>query len=139
MASRRINKNQRGAISVNPRATGGVNADDVDPRTGVISNRRRFVSIPPDVGVPDRLTGDEDHGWVAVWGDWVRRRTDILSAWSSSPWPTSGAPPPEGPTWLTSIYITISPEGLSDAQRTQGHMAIRRDAGEECQISALVP
>jgi sugar lactone lactonase YvrE len=48
--------------------SGGVDLFDLDPDTGALSGRRRFVTIPGD-GIPDGLTLDADGGlWLAVWG-----------------------------------------------------------------------
>lgn len=42
---------------------------DYDPATGEIGNRRPFVSIPEEAGLPDGLTVDAEGGvWVALWG-----------------------------------------------------------------------
>ncbi len=47
-------------------ASGGVDVFHADPDTGVLSDRRRFVTVG---GVPDGLTLDAAGGvWVAVWG-----------------------------------------------------------------------
>jgi sugar lactone lactonase YvrE len=50
---------------------------DFDCASGTVSERRPFVSIPVDAGVPDGLTIDaEDHVWVTLWrGGAVRRYT----------------------------------------------------------------
>ena len=50
-------------------ATQSIDMFDVDPATGSISNRRVFVRIAADAGVPDGLTLDADGCvWVALWG-----------------------------------------------------------------------
>jgi len=108
------------AMYFNPGATGGVDAYDFDPATGALSNRRPFVSIPSEVGVPDGLTVDaEDHVWVAVWGGWaVHRYTPDgrLERAVKLPVAHVSCPAFGGPT-LTDLYITTSTEGLSDAER----------------------
>jgi sugar lactone lactonase YvrE len=49
--------------------TQSVDLFDFDATTGAIANRRTFVRIPPDAGVPDGLTVDAGEGvWVALWG-----------------------------------------------------------------------
>lgn len=41
---------------------------DFDVKTGELSNRRKFVDIPKDIGCPDGMTLDEnDNLWVALW------------------------------------------------------------------------
>jgi len=104
----------------NPGATGTVDAYDFDPQTGALSNPRPFISLPPAVGVPDGLTvDDEDHLWVALWGGWaVHRYTPqgqlervVRLPVAHVSCPTFGGPD------LADLYITTSPEGLSDEER----------------------
>jgi sugar lactone lactonase YvrE len=46
-----------------------------DPQFGQLSNRRPFVQLGPDDGVPDGMTVDtEDHLWSAIWGGAQVRR-----------------------------------------------------------------
>lgn len=55
--------------------TGGVDAFDMDPAAGTLSNRRRAVAIPADQGRPDGLTVDAQGClWVALYGGWAVRR-----------------------------------------------------------------
>ncbi len=107
-------------IYFNPGATGGVDAYDFDPLTGVLSNRRPFISIPSDVGAPDGLTvDDEDHVWVAIWGGWaVHRYTPDGQLERVVRLPAAHVSCPTfGGADLTELYITTSPEGLSDEER----------------------
>lgn len=103
-------------------ATDGVDAYDFDPETGAMSNRRRFVSIPSDVGVPDGMTVDgEDHLWVAVWGGWaVHRYTPAGELVHVVKLPTAHVSCPTfgGPD-LADIYITTSPEDLSEQEKRE--------------------
>ena len=47
--------------------SGGVDVFDTAPDTGILSGRRRFISVP--AGIPDGLTLDaEGCLWLAVWG-----------------------------------------------------------------------
>jgi len=49
--------------------TQGIDAFDYDPGTGRLANRRRLVEIPPDAGLPDGMTIDEDGClWLALYG-----------------------------------------------------------------------
>jgi sugar lactone lactonase YvrE len=93
----------------------------VDPGTGHLSQRRSFVRVPIDDGIPDGLTVDsEDHVWCALWygGQVIRydpdgrieRRialpsrqtssvtfggadlTDLFVTSASEPWPSELAP-----------------------------------------------
>jgi len=107
-------------IYFNPGATGGVDAYDFDPLTGALSNQRPFISIPSDVGAPDGLTvDDEDHVWVAVWGGWaVHRYTPDGQLERVVRLPVAHVSCPTfGGADLTDLYITTSPEGLSDEER----------------------
>jgi sugar lactone lactonase YvrE len=48
-----------------------------DVRTGAISDRRPFASIPSDAGIPDGLTVDADgFVWLALWGGAALHRYD---------------------------------------------------------------
>ena len=50
-------------------ATGGIDAFDYDRETGDLSSRRRLVTVPADLGVPDGMAVDaEGFLWVAMWG-----------------------------------------------------------------------
>ncbi len=104
----------------NPGATGGVDAYDFDPVTGAMTNRRPFITIPSDVGKPDGLTVDnEDHVWVAIWGGWAVHRytpTGQLERIVTLPTAHVSCPTFGGPD-MSDLYITTSPEGLSDAER----------------------
>ena len=42
---------------------------DFDPGTGAIANRRTFVQVPAEAGIPDGMTVDADgFVWLALWG-----------------------------------------------------------------------
>ncbi len=44
-------------------------AYDYDAKSGELSNRRDFVEVPPEEGIPDGMTVDaEGHVWSATWG-----------------------------------------------------------------------
>jgi sugar lactone lactonase YvrE len=48
---------------------------DFDPETGAIANRRPFVEVPAEAGIPDGLTIDADgFVWLALWGGAALRR-----------------------------------------------------------------
>ena len=49
--------------------TGGVDAFGYDPDSGRLGERRRLITIPPELGMPDGMTVDvEGHLWVAIYG-----------------------------------------------------------------------
>jgi sugar lactone lactonase YvrE len=56
---------------------GSIDAFDYEIESAAISNRRRFVSIPSEEGVPDGLAVDAEGAvWVAIWeGSAIRRYT----------------------------------------------------------------
>ena len=52
-------------------------AYDYDPATGAVSNRRIFVRVPEEAGLPDGLIVDsEGFVWSAHWGGWRVTRYD---------------------------------------------------------------
>ena len=54
---------------------GGIDTFDYDAETGMISRRRRFVTIERGSGAPDGLVVDtEGCIWVALWDGWAVRR-----------------------------------------------------------------
>ena len=54
-----------------------ITAYDYNIETGDVSNRRTFVDIPKDAGMPDGLTVDsEGFIWSAHWGGWRVSRFD---------------------------------------------------------------
>ena len=54
-----------------------ITAYDYDAATGAVSNRRIFVSIPPEDGMPDGVTVDrEGFVWTAHWDGWRVTRYD---------------------------------------------------------------
>jgi sugar lactone lactonase YvrE len=99
-----------------------VDVFDFDAATGAIANRRPFVRIPPDVGVPDGLTVDADDGvWVALWrGSAVHRYTPdgTLDRVVRLPvtHPTSCAFGGDG---LRDLYITSASIALDAAERAR--------------------
>jgi sugar lactone lactonase YvrE len=53
----------------------GVDTFDFNPESGEIGNRKRLISIPKDVGLPDGMTVDaEGYVWVALHGSGTIRR-----------------------------------------------------------------
>jgi len=56
-------------------AGGGVDTFAFDPETGRIDHRRRLLTIPESVGMPDGLTIDADGClWVCLWQGWSIHR-----------------------------------------------------------------
>jgi sugar lactone lactonase YvrE len=50
---------------------------DFDNQTGIISNSKRVIEVPPEMGVPDGMTIDrEDKLWIAHWGGFCVARWD---------------------------------------------------------------
>lgn len=99
--------------------TYGIDAFDVDPGTGDVSDRRRFVDLPREWGLPDGMTIDErGFLWVAFWsGSAVRRfdpdgRVDALVRFPVSQ-VTSCA---FGGDELSDLYVTSARIGLSSAE-----------------------
>jgi sugar lactone lactonase YvrE len=56
-------------------ATGGVDVLDFDASDGLILHRRRLITMPSEVGIPDGMAVDaEGCLWIAVWGGGVVHR-----------------------------------------------------------------
>lgn len=95
-------------------------AYDFDPGTGAIENRRPFVEIPPQEGLPDGLTVDrEGCVWSALWGGWKVVRFDPSGKVEREikmpvQNPTSCA---FGGDQLNDLYITSARLALSDEQK----------------------
>jgi sugar lactone lactonase YvrE len=100
--------------------TGGVDAFDYDEATGDIGNRRRLITIPPELGVPDGLTVDaEGYLWVAVYGgSCVRRYSPGGELLAMVELPASQATSCSfgGPD-LKDLYITTGSEGFTPRDR----------------------
>jgi sugar lactone lactonase YvrE len=55
--------------------TGRIDVCDFDPGTGAITNRRPFVTVPAEAGIPDGITVDAaGFVWLALWGGAALRR-----------------------------------------------------------------
>lgn len=104
----------------------GVDAFDFDPGSGELSGRRRIIDIPEEDGLPDGMCIDaEGCLWVALYNGWaVRRyRTDgeldreIRLPVAHATCPTFGGDD------LGDLYVTTTPEGLSEEDRAQQPLA----------------
>jgi sugar lactone lactonase YvrE len=105
--------------------SGGVDVFTTDPQTGALGERRRFVTVEGEAGIPDGLTLDADGClWLAVFGTGeVRRYTPSgdLDTVIRLPvdQPTSVA---FGGDDLSTLYITTARENLTQAEvATQPH------------------
>ena len=97
-----------------------VDAFDMDPTTGAISNRRPLVEIPAAAGMPDGMTiDDEGCLWVALWeGGAVHRYTPEGRLDTVIDLPcTNVTSCCFGGADLDDLYITTSSLGLSDELR----------------------
>lgn len=101
-------------------------AYDYEPETGAIANRRPFVRISPEQGIPDGLTVDsEGFVWSALFGGWKVLRFDANGKVDCDirlpvANPTSCA---FGGEHLADLYITTARLGLSEEQRKKQPMA----------------
>jgi len=103
-----------------------VDAFDMDPATGAISNRRTVVEIPAEAGMPDGMTIDDEGGlWVALWGGGaVHRYTPDGRLDSVVELPCAQVTSCcFGGSRLDELYITTSPLGLSDGDRAAQPLA----------------
>jgi len=97
-----------------------VMAFDFDNQTGNISNKRKVINVPPEMGAPDGMTIDRDGMlWIAHWGG------SCVARWN----PENGkllerveVPAPNvsccsfGGEDLQTLYITTAREGLTEKQ-----------------------
>jgi sugar lactone lactonase YvrE len=102
--------------------TYGIDAFDVDPTTGDLSNRRRLIDLPRDLGLPDGMTIDEEGLlWVAFWGGAAVRRIDLVGrVVSEIRFPVSQ---------VTSC--AFGGEDLSDLSVTSARIGLSEDALED--------
>jgi sugar lactone lactonase YvrE len=106
--------------------TGRVDVFDFDRSLGAIENRRSFVCIPSECGVPDGLTIDsEEFVWVALWGGSAVHRyapDGSLDAIVRLPvtHPTSCA---FGGKDMQDLYVTSATVALSHAERSAQPLA----------------
>lgn len=105
--------------------THGVDALDVEPATGSVSNRRRLVGFPIEWGLPDGMTVDEEGFlWVAFWdGAAIRRVAPDGRIATVVGFPVSRVTSCAfAGTDLTDLYVTSARNGLSDAKlRNEPH------------------
>lgn len=106
--------------------THGVDAYGFDAASGELGQRRRVVDIPSSDGIPDGMTIDaEGYLWVALFNGWAVRRysptgkldREIRLPVSNVTCPTFGGDD------LGDLYITTTPEGLSDDERIDQPLA----------------
>jgi len=97
-----------------------VAAFDFDNQTGSISNKRKVIEVPSEMGAPDGMTIDKEGNlWIAHWGG------SCVARWN----PEDGAllktimvPAPHvtsctfGGDKLNTLYISTAREGLSEKQ-----------------------
>ncbi|MCJ7717926.1 MAG: SMP-30/gluconolactonase/LRE family protein [Anaerolineales bacterium] len=101
-------------------------AYDFDPKSGSITNRRPFIQVPPEQGVPDGLTVDQEGFiWSAHWDGWRITRYDpegIVERVIALPVqrPTSCT---FGGSELNQLYITSAWTGLDEVDRRKQPLA----------------
>jgi sugar lactone lactonase YvrE len=96
----------------------GIDIFDFEPATGTLGQRKRFITIQPDEGLPDGMTLDAEGGlWVALHGSGtVRRYTPDgqLDRVVRVP-PSMVTCPAFGGDDLGDLYITTMNYGMSEA------------------------
>jgi sugar lactone lactonase YvrE len=99
---------------------------DFDLTTGVIANRRRWISIDPADGLPDGLTVDAEGGiWLCLFGGGCVRRYDSegnLDAEVHLPVSNPTSPTFGGPE-LDRIYVTTAQHRLTPEQLASEELA----------------
>lgn len=115
--------------------TGHVDAFDYDERTGAVTGRRHVVKV--EGGHPDGMNiDDEGFLWVALWGGGAVHRYDPsgrLVATVRVPAVTNVSSCCFGGPDRSTLFITTSQQGLSDAQRAK-----EPDAGRIWRVDAGV-
>ena len=106
--------------------TYGVDAYEFDAASGELGGHRRVVEIPEEDGIPDGMCIDADgYLWVAMYQGWCVRRysadghldREITLPVSNPTCPAFGGDD------LEDLYITTTPEGLSDEERAEQPLA----------------
>lgn len=104
---------------------------DNDPDSG-LTHRRPFAQIPPDAGMPDGLTVDEEGAvWVALWGGGAVRRyrpDGHLDGVVELPVSQVTACAFGGPD-LDQLYITTSRFGLAEGEQPAAGALFRTRPG----------
>lgn len=98
-------------------------AFDFDTQTGNISNKRKVIEIPLEIGAPDGMTIDQEGMlWIAHWGGACIARWNPLNGTLlervvvAAPHVTSCT---FGGDDLQTLYISTAREGLTDEQLTE--------------------
>jgi len=109
-----------------------IDAFDVEPESGALSNRRVFVQFPEGQGTPNGLAVDAGGCvWVAMWDGWCVRRYDPAGAMRQRvelpvPRPTSCAfgGPDLRTLFVTSARVRLSADQLREAPLSGSVFAI---------------
>jgi sugar lactone lactonase YvrE len=103
-----------------------VDCFDFDVARGSLANRRTFVRIPPEHGMPDGLTLDSEGGvWVSLWGGGAVHRYSPRGSLDAivrvpTSYPTSCV---FGGSDFGDLYITSAAIELSEAERAAQPLA----------------
>jgi len=108
-------------------------AYDYDPKTGAAGNRRVFVDVPKEAGMPDGLVTDTEGGlWSAHWLGWrITRYTPAgkIDKVLEMPFATAACAG-FGGAGMNDLYIASATAGLSPEDLTKS-----RDAGGFFRVS----
>lgn len=106
---------------------------DFDSANGAIANRRTFVQLPEDAGLPDGLTVDaEGFVWSAHWDGWCVTRYDpdgkvdrVVALPVPRPTSCCFGGPDLSTLFVTSARIRLSARQLAEAPLSGGVFAVR--------------
>lgn len=120
----------------NDTMAGLVYAFDCDPATGAISNKREFLRLPPDSGVPDGMTVDAGGDlWLAHWGGWRVSRVDssgtirqVIRIPVAQVTSCAFGGPDLDVLFITSARTGLTAAALADQPLAGGLFAVRVDA-----------
>ncbi len=120
----------------NDSMAGVIHAFDCDPATGEICNKREFLRLPEDAGLPDGMTVDARGDlWLAHWGGWRVSRIDaqgtvqqVISLPVAQVTSCAFGGPDLDILFITSARTGLSVDAMADQPLAGGLFALQVDA-----------
>jgi len=106
---------------------------DFDLSSGAVGNRRPFVRIPRDEGVPDGMTLDaEGYLWVALWGGGAvhryapdGRRATVIRVPTRYPTSCAFGGADLGDLYITTAHVKLTPQERVEQPQAGGVFVVR--------------